>query len=435
MLGELLHDPIAAINHYPLLTLGVLILGGYLCGRLAQAVRLPTITGYIVAGLVLSHSISGVIERETVEGLTPFTEVALSLIALTIGSEFHLAKLRRTGSKILVITVFESLFAAIIVSVVLGVLLLPFSYALLLGAIAAATAPAATVVIVRELRARGEFIDYLYGVVAFDDAASVLLFSILFAVVTPLLVAGGAAAGAAGAAAAAGASGEAAVAGGGGTILAAVGGGLVEIVLSAVAGIAAALLIHYATRGRRDNEVLIITLGVLLVATALVTLLELSPLIANMVAGAVLVNASTRNRRIFTILEPLTPPIFALFFILAGAELDISVVVKGAVVVIGLVYLVARFAGKVLGVMLGSLIVQAPDNVRRYLSFCLFPQAGVAIGLALVIQTSAVFAGAPGEVREMLRLLTNVVLFSVFVNELVGPLISRYGIVRGAERG
>ena len=431
MLGELLHDPIAAINHYPLLTLGVLILGGYLCGRLAQAVRLPTITGYIVAGLVLSHSISGVIERETVEGLTPFTEVALSLIALTIGSEFQLAKLRRTGSKILAITVFESLFAAIIVSVVLGLLLLPFTYALLLGAIAAATAPAATVVIVRELRARGEFIDYLYGVVAFDDAASVLLFSILFAVVTPLLVAGGAA----GAAAVAGATGETTLAGGGGTILAAVGGGLVEIVLSAVAGIAAALLIHYATRGRRDNEVLIITLGVLLVATALVTLLELSPLIANMVAGAVLVNASTRNRRIFTILEPLTPPIFALFFILAGAELDISVVVKGAVVVIGLVYLVARFAGKVLGVMLGSLIVQAPDNVRRYLSFCLFPQAGVAIGLALVIQTSAVFAGAPGEVREMLRLLTNVVLFSVFVNELVGPLISRYGIVRGAERG
>ena len=431
MLGELLHDPIAAINHYPLLTLGVLILGGYLCGRLAQAVRMPTITGYIVAGLVLSHSISGVIERETVEGLTPFTEVALSLIALTIGSEFQLAKLRRTGSKILAITVFESLFAAIIVSVVLGLLLLPFSYALLLGAIAAATAPAATVVIVRELRARGEFIDYLYGVVAFDDAVSVLLFSILFAVVTPLLVAGGTA----GAAAVAGVAGETALAGGGSTILAALAGGFGEIGLSVVAGAAAALLIHYATRGRRDNEVLIITLGVLFVATALVTLLELSPLIANMAAGAVLVNASTRNRRIFTILEPLTPPIFALFFILAGAELDISVVVKGAVVVIGLVYLAARFAGKALGVTLGSLIVQAPDNVRRYLSLCLFPQAGVAIGLALVIQSSAVFAGAPGEVREMLRLLTNVVLFSVFVNELVGPLISRYGIVRGAELG
>ena len=431
MLGELLHDPIAAINHYPLLSLGVLILGGYLCGRLAQAVRMPTITGYIVAGLVLSHSISGVIERETVEGLTPFTEVALSLIALTIGSEFQLAKLRRTGSKILAITVFESLFAAIIVSVVLGLLLLPFSYALLLGAIAAATAPAATVVIVRELRARGEFIDYLYGVVAFDDAVSVLLFSILFAVVTPLLVAGGTA----GAAAVAGVAGEAALAGGGSTILAALAGGFGEIGLSVVAGAAAALLIHYATRGRRDNEVLIITLGVLFVATALVTLLELSPLIANMAAGAVLVNASTRNRRIFTILEPLTPPIFALFFILAGAELDISVVIKGAVVVIGLVYLAARFAGKALGVTLGSLIVQAPDNVRRYLSLCLFPQAGVAIGLALVIQSSAVFAGASGEVREMLRLLTNVVLFSVFVNELVGPLISRYGIVRGAELG
>ncbi len=420
MLGELLHDPIAAINHYPLLSLGILILGGYLCGRLCQAVRLPTITGYIVAGLVLSHSLTGVIELETVKSLTPFTEVALGLIALTIGSEFQLAKLRRTGTKILTITVFESLFAAIIVSVVLGLLLLPFSYALLLGAIAAATAPAATVVIVRELRARGEFIDYLYGVVAFDDAASVLLFSMLFAVVTPLLVAGGVA-------------GDAALAGNAGTTLAALGGGLIEIAVSAVAGAATALAIHFATQRRRiDSEVLIITLGVLFVATALVTLMELSPLIANMVAGAVLVNASSRNRRVFTVLEPLTPPIFALFFILAGAGLDIGVVAQGAVVVLGLVYLATRFAGKVVGVTLGSLLVRAPDNVRRYLSFCLFPQAGVAIGLALVVQTSTIFETAPDEVRVMLKLLTNVVLFSVFVNELVGPLISRYGILRGA---
>ena len=111
MLGELLRVPIAAINHNPLLSLAVLILAGYLFGRLCQVLRLPTITGYIVAGLVLSHSISGVVDRETVEGLTPITEVALSLIALTIGSEFQLAKLRRTGTKILAITVFESLFA------------------------------------------------------------------------------------------------------------------------------------------------------------------------------------------------------------------------------------------------------------------------------------------------------------------------------------
>ena len=111
-----------------------------------------------------------------------------------------------------------------------------------------------------------------------------------------------------------------------------------------------------------------------------------------------------------------------------------SVVGQGLVVVLGLVYLAARFAGKMAGVTLGSLTVNAPANVRRYLGYCLFPQAGVAIGLAMVVQGSSLFVDAPGEVREMLRLLTNVVLFSVFVNELIGPLISRYGIVRGAAR-
>ena len=412
MLGELLHDPIAAINGHPLLSLGVLILAGYLLGRICQALRLPTITGYIVAGLLLSHSVSGIIGRHTVESLAPFTEVALGFIALTIGGEFQLAKLRRTGSKILIITLFEAVLAALVVALVLGSLLLPFSYALLLGAMAAATAPAATVVIVRELRARGEFIDYLFGVVAFDDAMSVLLFSIGFAAVTPLL---------------------AGAAGTGATVLAALGGGLAEIGLSAVAGALAALVIHLAAGRKRDGEVLLITLGVLFLTTALVSLLELSALIANMFAGFVLVNMAVRNRRIFAAFEPLTPPIFALFFILAGAELDLSVIGKGMVVLLGVVYLVARFGGKVAGVTLGSLLVGAPVKVRRYLSFCLFPQAGVAIGLALVVQSSTLFSAAPEAVREMLRLLTNVVLFSVFVNELIGPLISRYGIVRGTE--
>ena len=179
---------------------------------------------------------------------------------------------------------------------------------------------------------------------------------------------------------------------------------------------------------------LLITLGVLFAATAGVLLLGLSALIANMCTGAVLVNLAARNRRVFAALEPITAPVFALFFILAGAELDLSVVGQGLVVVLGLVYLAARFAGKMAGVTVGSLVVRAPANVRRYLGFCLFPQAGVAIGLAMVVQGSALFVDAPEAVREMLRLLTNVVLFSVFVNELIGPLISRFGIVRGTAR-
>ena len=400
------------------MSLGVLLLAGYLLGRLARLVRLPSITGYIIAGLLVSDSVAGLVAAESVHALTPLTEVALAFIALTIGGEFQLAKLRRSGFKILVVTLFEAVFAF---AAVLGVMRLigqPAEVALLLGAIAAATAPAATVIIVRELKARGEFVDYLFGVVAFDDAVSVLLFSGGLSIVAPVLLQAGAATTASATAAA-------------GT-MAGIAAGLGEIGLSALFGVGGALLIHVGTRTRAANEALLITLALLFIGTALVTVLHLSPLISNMCAGAVLINLSSRNRRVFEALEPLTPPIFALFFILAGAELDIAVFAQASVLLIGLLYLVVRFGGKFAGVIVGGLTVRAPRSVRRYLGYCLFPQAGVAIGLALTVQNTLGAAASP-RAAEIGALLVNVVLLSVFINELVGPLISRFGVTRGAE--
>ena len=405
----------AVADASPILSLGMLLLCGYFAGKLAGLVRLPAITGYIVAGLALGDSVTGLISHDSAVRLQPVTQVALAFIAITIGGEFQLPKLRRSGAKILVITVLEALLAFAVVSVVLSVMGLDSRFALLLGGIAAATAPAATVVIIRELKVRGEFVDYLYGVVAFDDAIAVLLFSVILAMVTPLFGAAGVQdPGVLHAAAEAGA----------------------EIGLSVALGAAGGLVLHLVSRlvSRRqasDGERLITTVALVFIVTAGALALELSPLLANMTFGAVLINLNAANHRLFAVLEPVTPPIFALFFILAGAELQLSVFTDVTMVALGLIYLVARFAGKFTGAYLGARVMRAPAGVRRFLGFCLFPQAGVAIGLALFLQGSTMVATAGAGIQRLVTLLVNIVLLSVFINELIGPLISRFGVTRG----
>ena len=401
----------AVADASPVLSLGVLLLCGYFAGRLAGLIRLPSITGYIVAGLVLGDSVVGLISHHATARLQPVTEVALAFIAITIGGEFQLPKLRRSGAKILVITVAEAFLAFAVVGGVLSLLGLDSRFALLLGGIAAATAPAATVVIVRELKVHGEFVDYLYGVVAFDDAIAVLLFSVILAMVTPLFGVAGADHGA---------------------VLHAVAEAGTEIGLSVLVGAAGSVFLHLiARRSPSDGARLVITVAVVFVVTAGALALELSPLLANMAFGALLINLSPSNRQLFMVLEPVTPPIFALFFILAGAELQLSVFAEVSVVILGLAYLAARFAGKFTGAYVGARVMGAPAAVRRYLGFCLFPQAGVAIGLALFLRGSSMVATAGADVQRLVTQLVNIVLLSVFINELIGPLISRFGVTRG----
>ena len=183
-LDALLHFKVIIAEH-SILSVGLLLAAGYILGKLFEQIRLPSITGYILAGLLMGESISGIITPEMAGNLHVLTEIALGIIALTIGGEFSLDKIRRTGVKIITITVFEAVGAFVFVAFFLTITGFDIHYALLHGTIASATAPAATVIIVRELRTRGEFIDYLYGVVAFDDAISVILFSIVFSLIPP----------------------------------------------------------------------------------------------------------------------------------------------------------------------------------------------------------------------------------------------------------
>ena len=409
---SLWHNFIEFFHNSVILSLGILLFIGYFMGKLFERFKLPAITGYIISGLLLGEDMLGLVHAEMGEGLKNITEVALGFIALTIGGEFSISKLKRTGIKIFILTLFEALFAFVFVTGLLSLFGIQQQVALILGAISAATAPAATVIIIRELRARGEFIDYLYGVVAFDDAVCVILFGIIFAAVGPML--GGVAEHS--------------------SIMMGFVHAVSELFFSIVLGIAGGVLIHVLTiRKIRTNEIFLIALALLFIVTALATALKLSALLADMAMGAMLINLAARNYRIFEFLEPITPPIFALFFIIAGTELDISVFAKGTVVLLGLLYLAARFLGKISGIFLGCAVLRAPKNIRNYLGFCLFPQAGVAIGLALFVQTSQVARHAAPELQDIFILIVNIVLFSVFINELVGPAISKFGIKKGCD--
>ncbi len=397
--------------------IGLLLIVGYAFGKIAEKLKLPSITGYIVSGLLLGESVLNLVGQEMAHSLNSITDVALSIIALTIGGEFRIEKLKRAGTKILILTLFEAIFAFISVTTILSVIGMDMKYSLLLGAISAATAPAATVIIIKELRARGTFIDYLYGVVAFDDAACVILFSIVFSIVSPMLIGTGAAA-------AASHSG----------FLYGIFYALKDLFFSFFIGILGGIFLHLMIRKKyKLNEILIISVSIIFLCTAFAIVFHLSPLIANMAFGAVLVNISNKNKRVFSVLEPVTPPLFALFFILAGMELDAAVLSKGLVVFYGLVYLAARFGGKMVGINIASRITKAPPKIKKYLGLCLFPQAGVAIGLVLFVKTSPLLGQASLGVKESLDLILNIVLVSVFLNELIGPSISRYGIIKGAE--
>jgi Kef-type K+ transport system membrane component KefB len=411
---ELFFQPGGGFLHQPILDIGLLLLVGYILGKTFERIGLPAITGYIIGGLVLSPSVTGLITKEMSHSLHILTDIALSFIALTIGGEFSIAKIRRTGMRILVITLFESIFAFIVSTAFVHFIGVGIYESLLLGAISSATAPAATVIIIRTLRARGDFVDHIYGVVAFDDAVCVVLFSIAFAIVTSLVGEGG----------------------GGEYVLLGVAHAFLELGLSCLFGLIFGVLLNLTIRKMyQENEIMIIALAVVLVNTACMIGLGLSPLIANMFLGATLINLSTRNRRVFTILEPLTPPLFALFFIIAGNQLDIGIFRGGPTVLFGLIYILGRFSGKYIGAFLGSTLSGAPKRIRNFLGFCLSPQAGVAVGLALFIQSTAIPAEEGVHPPLDFSMIVNIVLFAVFLNAIIGPIMSRFGIIRGTGIG
>ena len=401
-----------AIIHNPLFAIGLLLIGGYFTGKFLAKIGLPEVTGFLIAGIFLGESFLGFIPHHMNNLLKGITEIALSLIAITIGGEFYLTKLKRLGEKVVIITVVQIAVTFGLVSIALYLFGMDISFAMLLGAIASATAPAATVAIVQALRAYGSFVDYLYGVVALDDAGAVVLFGVIFAFVSNILTPSTVSFSA----------------------INIVFIAVFEVLVSLIIGGLFGFLLHIITRKiGNNNELLIISLSLVLITTAISIVFHLSHLLTNMALGAVLINLSPRNHRIFKELERLSPPIYALFFIIAGTELNPKIILNKNILLLGFVYILFRMVGKYYGVYIGCSISKTTTSIKKYLGYCMFPQAGVALGLVLLIQTSPIISVLSETNRIIVDNMVNIILLSVFVNELIGPPISKYGIIKGNQ--
>lgn len=400
------------LGEHILFTVGAMLLMGYCIGLLARRVRLPEITGFIFAGIMLGDSFLGIVPLQMTSSMKMITEVALGLIALTIGSEFSLAKLRRMGRTVLWISAVQlgGTFLFVLGGMMLAGLELPF--AMVIAAIATTSSPAVVVAIVQSLRARGYFVDCLYGVVALLDAGAVILFGVCFSLAAGIL----------------GWTGGETTAGG--VLVAAV----IEVVISIIVGFLVGVLLHLAVvRKDNPNEILLIMLGVTCLGTAIAIVFHLSPLLMNMVAGAVMINLSPRHHRVFRMLEPLTPPIYALFFVLAGSELQVSVLIRPTVLFLGFVYVVFRNMAKWASTFAGARLSGCNLPIQWNMGLCMFPQAGVALGLVLLIQASPLAANMTAAQVEVTETLVNVVLLSVFINQLIGPPLAKGALIRGND--
>lgn len=372
---------------------------GLLMTRIMKKINLPNVTGYLIAGLIVGPYCLGVFNHENIEGLSIITEAALGFIAFSIGGEFKFSALKQLGAKIFVITLLEAVGASALVSTVLILAGFNPQLALVLGAIASATAPAATLMVVRQYKARGPVTSTLLPVVAIDDAVCLMLFSILSSVAKAL-----------------GAKGEF-------NFYETIVKPLIEIAGSLIVGFAVGFVLAIATKFflSRANRMSLVVTAVFL-GVGLSELLGFSSLLFCMAIGAALANFSKVTDAVMEGTDRWTPPVFMLFFVISGAHFNFEVL--KSVGVAGILYLVFRSAGKYFGAMLGCMFTKAEKNVRKYLGITLLPQAGVAIGMAQLSLTVVPDYG------EQIRA---VILCATLVYELVGPLLTKIVLTKAGE--
>ncbi len=395
------------------LAIAVLLAAGLLVAKLAQMIRLPSVTGFILAGLVLGPSGFGLLTMETVgHKLDHFTQIALMLIAFGIGEHIELRRLGSVAKDVGYIAVIQAVATFVLVAVATfvtvllvggpeGVIRDHLVLSLLLGAVAVATAPAAVLHVVRELGARGSLTATLMAVVAVDDGLAILIFGMAVSASHQL------------------------VGPGDGSAMGAVLASFAEIGFSVVAGVITGLLIDFVLHKLHNRgEMLTAGLALLLICGETTRMLNLSPLLAGMMAGFIIINRAERDVRLFRAINAFEPPIYVLFFTLAGVHLDIAALKLAGWV--GLVYFVVRIIGKYFGSWLGAFLSGAPPIVRNYMGLALIPQAGVAIGLVFMISSDP-------QISSWATVITPVVLAGVVLSELIGPLLVRYTLEKGGE--
>ena len=367
--------------------------------RFAKLVGLPNVTGYLIAGLLIGGSVLNIVPRGVSETLNIISDVALGFIAFSIGGEFKLESIKKIGGSALTITFFQALSATLFVDVALLLLGFEVPLAITLGAIATATAPAATLMVVRQYKAKGPVTQVLLPVVALDDAVGLVVFAVSMSAAH--IFADGAAI----------------------SVKTVLVEPLIEIIGSLAIGAALGAVVALCMKlfASRANRLSVILCAVL-AGTAIADMFGLSSLLLCMSIGALFANLTHDIDRLLDANDVWTAPLFMLFFVLSGADLDLSVL--PTVGLLGVAYILARSLGKYIGTFAGSAIVHADKNIRNYLGVALLPQAGVAIGMSHVVASELPAYGAK---------ISAVVLSATLIYELVGPLLTKAVLIKAGE--
>ncbi|MBR6777384.1 MAG: cation:proton antiporter [Clostridia bacterium] len=408
-----------------LFEIAVALFAGLLMSRPAKKLGLPAVTGYLIAGLLIGPFVLGQLgveglgftTSEHVEALGVISDVALGFIAFAIGNEFRVSQLKQIGKQATVIAIFQAIVATIFVDAALIGLhfLMPdklsISTAITLGAIATATAPAATLMVVNQYKAKGKLTDILLPIVALDDAVGLIVFAVSFGIAKAL-------------------SSGASL-----SIFTVAVNPLIEIIGSLLLGSLIGVIFNFSEKfffSRSKRMCISITYVFLAVAISKLhfaipgTELEIgfSPLLVCMMLGTIFCNLCEFSEELMAKVDRWTAPLFVLFFVISGAELDLSVFTDWTVIVIGVVYIIFRSAGKISGATVSAKFMKCDPSIQKYLGITLLPQAGVALGMSVTV---AAELGADGAI------IRNIVLFAVLVYELLGPLMTKIALTKAGD--
>ncbi|MBO7150728.1 MAG: cation:proton antiporter [Clostridia bacterium] len=403
-----------------LLSLSTALLAGLILSRLVKKIQLPAVTAYLVAGVLIgpfalgAFGVEGIgITAHQIEGLGIISDLALGFIAFAMGNEFRLSQLKKIGKQATVIGIFQAIFTTIIVDAALiGLHFLmtekfPLSAAIVLGAVATATAPAATLMVVKQYKAKGPVTDVLLPVVAIDDAVGLVVFAISFGVAKSLSL-------------------------GVVDVPSVVLEPLLEVILSLALGFVMGLLFTFCERffhSRSKRMAVSVTFVMMTVAISSLKFnvggvhIGFSSLLACMMLGTVFCNFCDVSEELMDRADRWTAPILILFFVISGAELELSVFADGAVVLVGVLYILFRSLGKYFGAGISARATKCTPEIVKYLGITLLPQAGVALGMAL----KATELGADGSI------VRNITLFAVLIYEIVGPFLTKLALTAAGD--
>lgn len=404
-----------------LLSISISLLAGLMLSRVAKKMKLPAVTAYLIAGILVgpyclgSLGIGGVgfVDMADVKSFSIICDCALGFIAFSIGNEFRLNQLKKIGRQALIVGIFQAVATTLLVDIALIILhlaipsVITLEAAIILGAIASATAPAATLMVVKQYKAKGPVTDILLPVVALDDAVGLMIFAISFGVAKAM---------------------NAGVV----NAVSVIVEPLIEVVLSLLLGAVMGVLFHICERFFHSNSKrLSVSIGFVIMTIALSQLtftvggihIAFSSLLTCMMLGTIFCNICDFSEELMERADRWTAPLFVLFFVLSGAELELSVFANLLMVLVGAVYIISRSIGKYTSAYISAKISGCDDNIVKYLGITLLPQAGVALGMAMK-------AKAFGEIGEMVASIT---LFAVLIYELVGPMLTKVALMKAGD--